>query len=68
MDRRDRNTGPAAKDRINKTPTSAAEGREEAEFDIAGNVRKRGEDPSPGHRDRGERSSKEPAGADDRGR
>ena len=64
MDRSQRNTGPAAKDRLNKTPTEEAEGRTEGEFDIAGNVRERGEDPSPGDRDRGERSSKEPAGAE----
>ena len=34
------------------------------EFDIAGNVRERGEDPSPDDRDRGERSSKEKASAE----
>jgi hypothetical protein len=62
MDRKDRNDGPAAKDRINRTPTSAAEGGDQ--FDIAGNVRERGEDPSPDDRDRGERSSAERAGTE----
>ena len=65
MDRSNRNTGPGAKDRINKQPTTA-EGGEKKEFDITGNVRERGEDPSPDDRDRGERSSAEPAGAEDR--
>ena len=64
MDRRDRNSGPDAKDRINKTPTSAAEDPKGREFDIAGNVRERGEDPSPDDRDRGERSGKEKASAE----
>jgi hypothetical protein len=65
MDRREGNTGPSANDRINKRPTSAAQGRDEREFDIAGNVEERGEAPSPDNRDRGERSSKESAGTDD---
>jgi hypothetical protein len=60
MDRRNRNTGPNARDRINKQPTAAAEGREEPAFDMTGNVRERGEDPSPDDRGRGERSNKEP--------
>jgi hypothetical protein len=64
MDKRERNTGPSANDRINKQPTSATEDRGEREVDIAGNVRERGEDPSPDDRDRGERSSKDPAGAE----
>ena len=68
MDKSQRNTGPAAKDRINKQPTAAADGREEREFGIAGNVREQGEDPSPDDRDRGERSSQEPAGAEPEGR
>ena len=67
MDKDDRNQGPNRKGRINKDPTAAAEGREEREFDIAGNVGERGEDPSPDNRERGETSSREPAGADDRG-
>ncbi len=67
MDRTERNTGPAAKDRINKQPTSAAQGGAERELDMTGNVRERGEDPSPDDRDRGERSSKEPAAAGDSG-
>ena len=66
MDRTERNDGPGAKDRINKQPTSAAEGRDGREFDTTGNVRRKGEDPSPDDRDRGERSSQEPAGAEDR--
>jgi hypothetical protein len=59
-----RNQGPARKSRINKLPTSAAEGGRETEQDIAGNVRERGEDPSPDDRARGERSRAEPAGAE----
>ena len=35
-------------------------------FDITGNVREKGEDPSPDNRERGERSEKEAAGATDR--
>ena len=68
MDRSERNTGPGAKDRVNKTPTSEAEGDTDAEFDVTGNVREKGQDPAPGDRDRGERSEKEPAGADASGR
>ncbi len=68
MDRKDRNRGPAGKDRINKQPTSAAQDGAEREFDVTGNVRERGEDPSPDDRDRGERSGKEPAAARDSGR
>ena len=68
MDTDNRNQGPNDNDRINKDPTPAAEGTEARDFDIAGNVRDRGEDPSPDNRDRGEASSKEPAGAEDRGR
>ena len=34
MDRTERNDGPNAKDRINKAPTSAAEGHDEADLDI----------------------------------
>jgi hypothetical protein len=68
MDRSERNTGPGAKDRLNKRPTSEAEGRTDAEFDQAGNVGEKGQDPSPGDRDRGERSEREPAGAEQSGR
>jgi hypothetical protein len=68
MDRKERNTGPSANDRINKPSTTSAEGRGDREVDIADNLRERGEDPSPDDRGRGERSSKEPAGAEDRGR
>jgi hypothetical protein len=69
MDRKERNTGPNANDRINKPSTTSAEGRGDREVDVAANLRERGEDPSPDDRDRGERSSKETAGADnaDRG-
>lgn len=47
MDRDDRNQGPNRNDRTNKDPTSTAEGAEGREFDIASNMRARGEDPSP---------------------
>ena len=67
MDKSNRNTGPGAKDRINTDATSTVE-RGKAEFDIAGNVRDKGEDPSPDDQDRGERSSKEKAGVEDAGR
>ena len=68
MDRSERNTGPAAKDRINKRPTSEAEGKTDEEFDVTGNVREKGQDPSPDDRDRGERSDKEPADLGEVGR
>jgi len=64
MDKDDRNQGPNRNDRINKEPTSTVEGAEDREFEIAGNVRERDEEPSPDDRDRGERSSREPAGAE----
>ena len=48
------------KQHINKEPTSSAEAEDERVFDIAGNVKRRGEDPSPDDRERGERSG-EPA-------
>ena len=51
------------KDAINKQPTSVRERDEDAEFDVTGNVRDKGQDPSPGDRDRGERSEAEPDGA-----
>lgn len=53
-------------DRINKERTSDAERRKE-EFEIAGNARQRGEDPSPDDRERGERSVKDRPGPQDRG-
>jgi len=68
MDRSERNTGPGARDRINKIPTSDAERDTDGEFDVTGNVREKGQDPSPGDRDRGERSDKEPAGVEESGR
>ena len=67
MDKSDRNTGPGAKDRVNKDATTTIE-RGPAEFDIAGNIRGKDEDPSPDNQDRGERSSKETAGVEDAGR
>ena len=56
------------KQHINKQPTSSAEDEDERAFDIAGNVKRRGQDPSPDDRDRGERSSAEPADAEETGR
>lgn len=53
-------------DRINKQATSDVE-REPDEFEIAGNARRRGEDPSPDDRERGERSIKDRPGPQDRG-
>ena len=47
------------KDRINKQRTGEEE-RDDREFRIAGNVREKGQDPSPGDRARGERSEAEP--------
>ncbi len=44
---------------INKDPTSDRERDRDGEFEIAGNVRESGQDPSPGDRDRGERSDAE---------
>jgi hypothetical protein len=48
------------KDRIDKQRTSDAERSREDEFGLAGNVREKGQDPSPGDRARGERSDKDP--------
>jgi hypothetical protein len=56
------------KQHINKKPTSSAEGEDERAFDIAGNVKRRGEDPSPDDRERGERSDAGPADAEETGR
>ena len=64
MDDRNRQedaAGEGRKDRINKEPTSAVERPDEEKFGGAGNVRERGEDPSPDDRERGERSDAEPA-------
>ena len=47
------------KDSINKQ-RSGDEEQDDREFRIAGNVRKKGQDPSPGDRARGERSDAEP--------
>ncbi|MGQ0558270.1 MAG: hypothetical protein ACT4OE_01590 [Sphingosinicella sp.] len=57
--KQDRHT-KSGKDKINR-PRS-----EKGAFAIAGNVRLKGEDPSPDDRARGETSSKEPASAVDR--
>lgn len=54
------------RDRINKDATGDRQVRHEDEFKIAGNARKKGEDPSPAERDRGERSEADPAGEEDR--
>ena len=56
------------KQHINKEPTSSAESEDERAFDIAGNVKRRGEDPSPDNRQRGERSDAEPADVEETGR
>ena len=53
------------KDRINKAATSDVEQDPERESDPTGNVRKKGQDPSPDDRERGERSDGEPAGLAD---
>jgi hypothetical protein len=53
------------KDRINKAATSDVERDPEREFDTTGNVRKKGQDPSPDDRERGECSDAEPAGLAD---
>ena len=68
MDDRNREedaAGEGRKDRINKAPTSAFERDPEKEFDVTGNVREKGQDPSPDDRERGERSEADPAGAED---
>ncbi len=50
------------KDRINKDSTTEMDREGADEFDIAGNVRDKGQSPSPGDRDRGELSEAEPEG------
>ena len=70
MDDRNRQedaAGEGRKDRINKEPTSAVERPDGREFDVVGNVRSRGQDPSPDDRERGERSDAEPAGTGEPG-
>ena len=64
-DKDPRDNRSSEKSRLNKEPTSHRERDREDEFEIAGNVRTKGEDPSPDDRDRGERSSREPAGPED---
>ena len=56
------------KDAINKQPTSEAGAEDEQGLPIAGNVRDKGQDPSPDDRERGERSDAEPAGPAESGR
>ena len=51
------------KDRINKDETADRERDRNSEFEIAGNVEEKGQDPSPDNRDRGEQSDAEPEGA-----
>ena len=50
---------PGDGDTINSGP---AAGKEQARPDLAGNARRKGEDPSPDDRDRGESSEAEPSG------
>ena len=46
-------------DTVNQGSAPRRDGEESGEFEIAGNVREKGEDPSPGDRQRGERSDAE---------
>ena len=46
------NRGPAGENRLEKA--------HQEEFEVAGNVRRKGEDPSPDDRERGERSEADP--------
>ncbi|WP_114951375.1 hypothetical protein [Sphingosinicella terrae] len=55
--------GTTPDSRINKAGTS--EGKQD--FEIAGNVREKGQKSSPGDRDRGERADTDRATAEDRG-
>jgi hypothetical protein len=48
------------KDAINKQSTADRDRDRESEFEIAGNVREKGQDPSPDNRKRGEFSDGEP--------
>lgn len=56
------------KDAINKQSTSEARAEDEQGVPIAGNVRDKGQDPSPDDRERGERSDAEPTGSGEGGR
>ena len=49
------------RNKINKTPASAAERDPADEYDMTGNVGRKGEQPSPAGRERGERSAADPA-------
>jgi hypothetical protein len=55
------------KDAINKEATSDRQRKREDESAIGGNVRRKGQDPSPDDRERGEISDAEPQGAVDVG-
>ena len=50
------------KERINKQMTSDVQRDRKDEFEIAGNVREKSQNPAPDDRSRGERSDNEPAG------
>ena len=52
------NRGDGNCDTVNSGP--APKRQETGEFEIAGNVKRKGEDPSPDDRDRGESSSMDP--------
>ncbi len=56
------------KDAINKQATSDAGAEDEQGLPIAGNVRDKGQDPSPADRDRGERSDADRLGSAEAGR
>ena len=56
------------RDAIDKQSTSEAEAGRDAEPGIAGNVREKGQDPSPDDRERGERSDAQGAVAGETGR
>lgn len=67
MDDRNRQedaAGEGRKDRIDKNSTSAVERPNAEAFEVAGNVRDRGQDPSPDDRERGEISDAQPADAE----
>lgn len=59
-------SGHGQPDTVNQGPAPERKREDSAEFDIGGNVRERGEDPSPGDRERGETAGNEPRGATDR--
>ena len=59
MDQRKMEENVDDKDAINKRPTADRQPGREGEFEIAGNVREKGQDPSPDNRNRGELSDSE---------